>query len=43
MAAAERATTFVRGQVDSHLKGDGNSESKEPKGNEDEIQISDEE
>jgi pre-mRNA-splicing factor SYF1 len=43
MAAAERDNMFVRGQADSHLKGDMESDAKGDKGNEDEIQISDEE
>jgi len=43
MAAAERQTAFVRGQADSHLKGEVESAPQAEKGNEDEIEISDEE
>jgi pre-mRNA-splicing factor SYF1 len=43
MAATEKATTFVRGQAESHLKGNGETKSKEDLGNQDEIQISDDE
>jgi pre-mRNA-splicing factor SYF1 len=43
MAAAERATTFVRGQATGHLEGDIEPEANGQKVNEDEIQISDEE